>query len=449
MQRRTFMQIASASALAAMLARRGWAEGAPMPELSEEEQYELDTVLAEIEALGPGMIDMAVMEDPGEPMAPEFTEDGTPIVRSIISAGSMSAVFPIPPITDELKDELTGKKYWNLPPDQREVPAWPAITSAPDYLHLAMYAAPPQEFVLSAELLALLAARNDFVLDMEAPVVVFGLRGCHLPEGVNTTGWVREQALTEGAPTHLKLDCTMGLWRPADGMIALFRAGTVPAVGYMFKSLVTGGSGTSLLPTGLYEYRRGDHLAGKPGVQRGALRMQGTYPVLRTAATLTYNPFLQTTAWTLGSVHNIHAAGMTFVYGSAGCQVIQGDYVRPERLKTKGAWDEFRQLAGTVDADGGALEGGQTRFQYMLLTGLEAALAYQGEAAFAETYRPLRFGSSGPRVAALQGRLIRDHDGAVKHLSENGVFDTATSFAALIDSKLSQGDFASTVVAEA
>lgn len=74
-------------------------------------------------------------------------------------------------------------------------------------------------------------------------------------------------------------------------------------------------------------------------------------------------------------------------------------------------------------------------------------LACHGAAGFAETYQPLRFGSSGARVAALQARFLEDHGSAVQGLKETGRFDMATSFGALIDSKVSQGDFATPIAA--
>lgn len=437
--------MAGASALAASLSLRASGE-APDGALSEQEAFDLDVALAEIETLGEGMLETVVPAA----MRSVYEQDaaGQPFIRSVLTPDKVDAVFPNPPVTEELLAVLRGQKYWKLPPEQRETPIWPAVTSAPDYLHLAPFAAPPETFVLDADLLAFLADRNSFALRAEDPVMVFGLRGCNLPAGTNTTGWVSEQELTVSTPTHLKLGCTMGIWRRAHGMIALFRAGTVPAVHYMFMGLAAGGSGISLLPTGLYEYLRGDHWAGKPtSIQRGALLIQDRYPVLRTAATLSYNPFLETTAWTRGGGHNIHAAGPYDAYWSAGCQVIEGNYVNPERIRTTGAWRPFRLMAGTVDTSGQPPAGGQKNFQYMLLTGQEAALAYHGAAGFAETYQPLRFGSSGARVAALQARFLEDHGSAVQGLKETGRFDMATSFGALIDSKVSQGDFATPIAA--
>ena len=41
-------------------------------------------------------------------------------------------------------DTLAKQKYWNLTEGDREVPVWPAVTTAPDYLHLALYAASPE-----------------------------------------------------------------------------------------------------------------------------------------------------------------------------------------------------------------------------------------------------------------------------------------------------------------
>jgi len=249
-------------------------------------------------------------------------------------------------------------------------------------------------------------------------------------------------------PTHLAPKCLVGLWRPADGQIALFRSSTVPAAHNMYAGLAVQGYGTCLLPTGLYQYVRGNHKAKYPkSIQRGALRINhDAYAVLRTAAELTYDPYLPTTAWTRGAAHNIHAAGLSDMFDSAGGQVVHGTYVRPERLKTKGAWDTFRRFAGTVDETGAAPPAtAQANYQYMLLTGLEAALAYHGGADFEAGYSPLRFGSSGQKVADLQAQLITNHGSAVKGLAANGTFDMRTSFGVLLENKFLVNEYTTPV----
>ncbi len=406
-------------------------------DLSAEELAE--TALLEIEALA------ALGADEIETVLAEGTGFST---RSVITPNSMSSIFPVPPLTQALRDAYAARKYRNVPASERPMPVWPSLTRAPDYLHLAGYGLAAPEFVLSSDLLTKLADRNAFTLNSTDPVIVFGLRGCRMAAGGEEAGWAAEHAVVVEAPTHLAPKCLVGLWRPSDRQIALFRSSTVPAAHNMYSSLAEQGNGTSLLPTGLYRYIRGDHKASKPAsIQRGALRMnEDRYAVLRTAAELTYDPFLPTTAWTRGAAHNIHAAGLSDVFDSAGCQVVHGTYIKPERLKTKGAWDAFRRFAGTVDESGAApASGSQTNYQYMLLTGLEAALAYHGGADFEAGYQPLRFGSSGQRVADLQTGLIADHGSAVSSLAVNGRFDMQTSFGVLLESKFLTDEYQSPV----
>ena len=448
MKRRTFLALSTATVgisacghsrqtrdnetMASLVTTPSLAEGLDM--LTDDQT--VDTALQEIEALGAIEIEAIL-------------GDGSAIsTRSILTPDKMAPLFPVPPITEELRASLLGRKYWALPEAERPNTTWPDARRSPDYLHFADFPLTAPKFTLSADVLQLLAARNAFDLRADDPVVVFGLRGCRMQIDANEAVWAPEHALIASTPTHLEKGCVIGLWRPADGQIALFKSSTVPSARYIFIALPQQGAGTSLLPTGLYNYARGDHLASKPkSIQRGALQMQDTYAVLRTAAEMVYDPFLATTAWTRGAGHNIHAAGRSHDFDSAGCQVVEGTYLKPERLKTTGAWDTFRKFAGTIDETGAAPPAtAQRRFQYMLLTGLEAALAYHGGAAFEAAYRPLRFGSSGSRVAELQEALIANHGRAVESLKASGRFDIQTTFAALLENKFEMGDFGSHVV---
>ena len=81
----------------------------------------------------------------------------------------------------------------------------------------------------------------------------------------------------------------------------------------------------------------------------------------------------------------------------------------------------------------------------MLLTGLEAALAYHGGADFEAGYSPLRFGSSGQKVADLQAQLIINHGSAVKGLAANGMFDMRTSFGVLLENKFLVNEYTTPV----
>lgn len=443
MDRRVFSKAALASF---GLALTGRAHGEPVqgsePPVPDEEW--LDTVLAEIEALNGRIVEGLSSSEP----QPDNVDDdpGGIVMKSVILPGSMVASFATPPLSPETVETIRGQSFWKLAEEARPAVGWPDGSRAPDYLPLTGFAAPPSSFAVSGPLLSFLASRNDFPLTSETGIVVFGLRGCRL-EGTDTHAeWASEHRLQVASPSHLVASCIVGLWRRSDDAVAVFSASTVPSAHNMFASLVVQGAGTSLLPSGCYRYQRGSHRASKPGrIQRGALLITSKYAVLRTAAELFYDPFKDTTAWTEGAAHNIHAAGMSSIFDSAGCQVVHGNYVSPDRLQARGAWKVFRELAGTADASGSTPSGGQTAFRYMLLTGLEAALAWEGSQAFTDGYRPLRPGSKGPRVKALQERLMEAQPlGPIGRA--DGDFGINTTWAALIAAKETYNDHATHVV---
>ena len=86
------------------------------------------------------------------------------------------------------------------------------------------------------------------------------------------------------------------------------------------------GWGTSLLPTGLYRFRRGAHKAGQPTAQPGVLiNDEPNYVVLRTTRALCYDVYNVDNVWTPGQRHNIHAA---FSSGSWSILRYSGDRAR-------------------------------------------------------------------------------------------------------------------------
>lgn len=361
-----------------------------------------------------------------------------------------NAVWEAPPLSPELEQIVRNSRYWAVPEATRPQTVW-AETRAPDYHHLADFTQPSGEpFELTAATLAFLAERNHFRFSDRRPVRIFGLRGAALENGAEEATWAASHRIRAQAPDHMSCRCLVGVWRPADGQIALYRASTAPAVSNMFKSLQTRGGGTSLLPTGLYNYRAGPHKRAYPDrIQRGSLLIEGQYVVLRTPDDLSYDPFQPNDIWTRGSAHNIHSAGewsRPQVYDSAGCQVIRGKY-NADRTRGLGPWASFREAAGLVDAEGAAIaeeEAGAGTYQYMLLTGLEAALYASGDDAFRQTYRRLRFGSSGDASAQYKERLRTLFPGA--RISSSTRFDMWTSFVTLMHQKQVQGEYVAPIV---
>lgn len=304
--------------------------------------------------------------------------------------------------------------------------------------------------------LSALADKSAFIFSDKRPVRVIGIRGCQLANGAALSDWARTHTLRVATPDHIHQRCLLGLWRPSDGMIRLYRASTVPQVGNMFACLgAAKGWGTSLLPTGFYRYRAGIHKASTPERrQTGALLAEDQYIVLRTGNDLNYDPFQPFDVWTYGAAHNIHAAGRNLKnprFDSSGCQVIQGWYQDAARLKADGPFDQFRRDAGLADADGlpkAAERPGKGTYEYMLVTGHEVAMAAQGGADFA-SYKILRPGSQGPRVSAAQAELYRRVPRVFgKPLIPDGYFTPAMSFASLIDKRLNgpEREYASPIV---
>lgn len=394
----------------------------------------VDAVLDEIEAMNGQRIDAVGRSNvPGE-------------TRSVLRRNGTDAGFGVPQITPELLAVYNQRNYWALTGD-RPVPQWP--WRAPDYLHLAGFPLNTTRFELSAPILTALAGHNSFVINDRRPVLIFGLRGCRLASNATVAPWSLRHDLEAIDPTHLGTRCLLGVLRKSDGMIALFRASTVPAVAAVYTALASNGAGTSILPTGLYDYAAGNHRpTGR--IQRGALRIQGAYCVLRTADDLTFDAFSDGDAWTRGGNHNIHSAGLDEEkYQSNGCQVIRGRYTGVDRMVSTDEWAAFQLAAGLKDGAGAFAEPeASPTYQYMLLTGREAAIAYHyaGRPAFENGYRRLRPGSRGEAVRSLQRRLYARYPADFAGQTADGTFGMMTAFAELMYKKDTEEQFTSPIV---
>jgi hypothetical protein len=433
MRRRDFVLSAGAAALATGFPDIVRAQ--PSDDADDDHAAILDSVMSELELISGQRIDaVGLSAIPGE-------------TRSVLRRNGTDAGFAIPPLTPELRAALNSRRYWDLPEDSKPQPQWPR--RAPDYLHLSAFPLTSNQFVLSAQILTTLAERNSFVINDLRPVLIFGLRGCQIVGGASESPWAMSHDLEAIDPTHLNTRCVIGVLRKSDGMIALFRGSTVPAVEAAYISLGSNGAGTSVLPTGLYAYSAGNH---RPSgrIQRGALRIHGTYCVLRTADDVTFDAFSEGDAWTRGQYHNIHAAGLNEQkFQSNGCQVIRGRYLGADRMRSDGEWASFQRAAGLI-GDDGAFIAPDTRptFQYMLLTGREAAIAYHyaGRPAFENGYRRLRPGSSGEAVQRLQTRRFAAFPEDFAGATADGVFGMMTAFAELMHKKQTEREFTSPIV---
>lgn len=376
------------------------------------------------------------------PMANDMPTAPPDSAKSAVAEGRR---YSTPTLNDAFRGALAGTQYWSLPEGSRPKAKWADRAKGMDTFHLgALAQQAPSTFDLESSTLAALAQHNHFDFDNGPSLRLFGLRGCALASADPQTDWATRHSLRLVEPDHVHLRCLVGIWRPSDGQIKLYRASTVPQVSAMYKMLADKGWGTSLLPTGLYKFGVGTHLASKPASkQRAALRNASEYVVLRTTQDLAYDPFQTHDVWTFGAAHNIHSTPVRrdlSRFGSNGCQVIPGGYSGPDRTQSFGVWKDFQAATGLIKADGSfASAQGSLPSEYMLLTGYEAALAAKGGADFDKFWR-LRPGSGGPAVEALQTRLIREVKTVFgRSLVKTGKLDFATSIAVLADNKHNPG----------
>ncbi len=324
--------------------------------------------------------------------------------------------------------------YWALlKPGERPEVRWAIDQQAPDYAALAEAGSSENSFRITADTLRGLAQLNGFALPAPAswpaqgPGLLFGLRGCALVGQADRFSPTLE--LRESTPDHQTYHCVMGILRP-DDTLAGFTASTVCNVDFMYvQTLLSSGQHANLLPTGLHTYQVGTHRRRSPRPLPSALIQQRPVMALRCRRVERNVMQLQASGDWDGPTKpydNIHVAyGVAestapVKFSSAGCQVLPGDY-RDGRMTH--SWGAFCRALGLVDGEYrpiAARDGDPQLYTYMLLTGREARLLAEGRPE--QGLRRLRFGASGPAVAALRARL---------RLPAGSEFDAATQNAVL------------------
>lgn len=311
-----------------------------------------------------------------------------------------------------------GWRWYKIPEGDRPMPEVPLPNNSPDLSHLSSFAAPPEtSFMLTIEHLEFLASRNSFEFDSSNSRRLIALRGCMLADpGVSDSGWAESHQLVEVACNHIDLRCLIGVWDADSDRIRLFKASTVPNVNNMFafRNEITG---CNQMPTGLHRYVIGTHRAGSKTKQIGAFRQARPIVVLRTTNDLSYRnsddfDFWDDHGWPWDNIHSsiFSTRGRGVEFSSAGCQVVEGNYDwKNDPSKTRGAWAEFRVAAGLPRKADTSADGRQ--YDYMLITGREAALAAQGNDDFNSNYDVVRFGSTGPKAKAVQEMIGAGSDG--------------------------------------
>lgn len=248
-------------------------------------------------------------------------------------------------------------------------------------------------FTVSHGLLSDLCNINQFALP-PLEMIFVGLRGAVVSDA-NDHGFKGQQTLNLIDINYVNPRCTMLQWRPASQDIAAFPASTVPNQINIKKSL-EGREKANCLLTGYYkDYRKGIH---KQGQKTGhpAFRQHAPRPILRTSDDLDFDTDDRVE---YNNPHdNIHCGWFQSLssdnFASAGCQVIMGfpKCKKPGREQNVGPWKVFHDNAYGISQDS---------FPYVLVTGLDVFGLINSSSAIAK----LRYGSSGPKVKALQQAL--------------------------------------------
>ncbi|HEX7079405.1 MAG TPA: hypothetical protein VF329_00120 [Gammaproteobacteria bacterium] len=318
--------------------------------------------------------------------------------------------------------------WWEETP--LEMAVWPADAETIDYAHLPSPNSDASFALNDAALRRIVASHGYSRLAAAPPLVLFGVRGARrAAEPTSPPDFENEVEIVEVPPDHFDYKCLLGVWNTESRKVWVTAASTAPHVAYLYaqREASTFSNEANMMPTGLYRYRVGTHRNGTPSLQPGAFRTaERAFAVLRCVQygplTMSRGQYWDTAPTNHGN--NIHAG----TYGtradrprfwSAGCQVLPGYYSdengvpSEENAFPQGDWARFRIAAGLARApritrheelapgrfNVETSEDGR-RYEYLLTTGRDVRLAGEGRDA-----RTLRFGSSGPKVKALQAAL--------------------------------------------
>jgi uncharacterized caspase-like protein len=286
---------------------------------------------------------------------------------------------------------------------------WSPDDKNPEYRHLDKSLA-DREFAFSPKDLELIISASGFVPSRENGVILFGLRGAELVGG---PAQVNKDALRlrDARPDHRAFHCVIGAYHVGRQQLSGFIGSTVPNNGSVYTNWVrhtTGGAPYgNMLVSGCYRYKVGTHVGGVevPGAFR--LQEDDEVVVLRSDTDVTYDTLDR---WDPCVPHNnLHPSFRSMSFSSAGCQTVRGTYTGSEHT---GEWAQFRKAVGLGSSDNGK------RFDYILITGLEAAIAAKAQALVASDpsavrtrLARIRYGSQGETVKALQRALQRPETG--------------------------------------
>lgn len=351
---------------------------------------------------------------------------GLALVPRTVLARDGAMHFSAPPWSSyhSMERRQTEATRQLMPP---EIPAPGTWREDMDHAHLAGLATaaslldrpeddPARQFVLTPGGLAALLSANSFAPvvsrdRMDETVVLFALRGCTVADPTQVGRPLEAVELTVSGLDYLTPRCVLGVWRRTEERIAVFAGSTVPnrhALGLQAAAFARGeGRGqvwriANVLPTGRHEYTVGSHGGWQPAALRSAdLAGRATIqPAMRSSSgSLAWRDLTLDPGVVLDNLHPALAPASDRYgaeFSSEGCLTL-AEREPPARWSARPPdWQAFSTLGDLTPRPRRA----RRIHSLALLTGAEAWLAAQGEAAVR-----LRYGSRGPAVTALRETL--------------------------------------------
>jgi len=347
-------------------------------------------------------------------------------------------------------DDITADMAQPAPTEAtlESTPPWMGVSwvaqddSSTEYRHVVTDDRPLKdcEFELTGRDLELLIRSNSFEPDRKQGKIIFGLRGALLLGSTSQPDDRLVQIdraalrLKEARPDHATFRCVIGVYDLGSNRLSGFAASTVAKRGSVYAFAKASGEACNLLPGGCYTYVVGPHRK-----KAGCLRETEPYGVLRNKNNLTYDvKDVWDDCFPADNIHPAFVDGTGSAdFSSLGCQVIKGT-INLQTGEHVGPWAKFRTALGlTMPAE---RDHGKN-FSYVLLTGLEAAIAArlrdEGKdvdlSAVLSRLGRLRQGSAGEHVKRLQVAL---------NVAATGKFDSKTkvTLAKLQTEKLGAAD---------
>ena len=295
---------------------------------------------------------------------------------------------------------------------------WPTNDEdSPEYRHILPAQRPLAKttFEFGAKELELLIRANGFDPTRANKRIIFALRGAQMVANATATEREDKQVdrdklmLRELRPDHRDFRCVIGAYNLETGKLSGFLASTVPGAKNVWKYQTDQIAGCNMVPSGCYRYTVGRHNPSGSNVPGCLIENGASKCVLRTKNDLKYDTKDIFDPCTPGD--NLHPAfraeGSKF--SSLGCQTIRGSGNSDGDIT--GEYAEFRAAMGFGEPGARADNGKQ--FDYVLVTGLEAAIASDlvkrgldtDPATVQSQVGRIRQGSKGDAVRKLQAAL--------------------------------------------